>query len=464
MIREACKRYKLPGFERFLTKGKLTTMNSTLPPVSAAAWTSIYTGQSPGEHGVMEYLILDNAYNKLILEDIKIDPFWNVLARRGIKSLIVTPVMITSLDDAEKKVDLVTGFPLSPKYNNAGVEKKGKSVGFRGEPNIEAQIKDGSIRIEEAALRYQDSVEKRIKLIKDAMASTRYDLLFVCFTETDRLQHYSFGRGTEKLLEFNKDILEKISSFIEYLATTDPTTPILLISDHGAQQLKQKFLLNKWLIDNGYATLKKIPKAEKAKEGTSLKYKIRSRLAGTGWAEAILRTMPSSIKLMISKSMDVGQVDEGEGYIRIHDLNFDNFDMPKTRAFASISSNPVGMIWLNDGRFLDASVDSDKHSLKKEIMDKIAKVEVVEKVYDGDAYYKKTEKFIAPDILIKLKDGYNIDSFHYHASNLLMPVKDMLSGDHSENAMFGVLGKIVVPKKQMSVEDVAPIILSYFKV
>ena len=38
------------------TKGVKTTLISTIPPYTPAAWTSIFTGVNPGMHGVISFL------------------------------------------------------------------------------------------------------------------------------------------------------------------------------------------------------------------------------------------------------------------------------------------------------------------------------------------------------------------------------------------------------------------------
>ena len=146
IIKAALKENKLPGFQHFFESGFIDNMESTLPPVTAAAWPSIYTGTGPGKHGVMEFFGIDSDYSKRLMyyDSEENRPFWNVLADKGLTSLIITPAMVLKADP-DPNVDLVTGFPLPPKYNSKRLEEVAKRIGFKGEENVESMIKDGRI-------------------------------------------------------------------------------------------------------------------------------------------------------------------------------------------------------------------------------------------------------------------------------------------------------------------------------
>ena len=487
IIKAACKKYKLAGFQRFFDSGFIGTMESTLPPVTAAAWPSIYTGTSPGRHGVMEFFSIDKDYSKRLMyyDSDKNRPFWSVLSDKGLKSLVITPAMVLK-PTSDMNVDLITGFPLPPKYNSVRLEKAADKVGFYGEENVEGLIKDGKMSLEDGSKVYKKSVKKRIELAKALIGAVDYDLAFICFTETDRIQHYSLGSGIDTALKYNIMLLEEIDAFITWIykriSSRKEDAAIMIVSDHGAQGLKKKFLINTWMIKNGFARLK--PEVEQQvnemlsgrsrKElGGTIKYRLRERLVGTG-AERIYEKMPGSLKKLAAKSMDTGlTINKDRGYVRVHDLNFDNFDMRNTKAFGAISTNPVGMIWINDDRFEKPCVSKRERKKLKSTMVKMLSSEagfyggrLVKKVYDGDRYYGNTKKFIYPDILILLNNGYGADTFNFSKDKLFIDPDPILNGDHTEDAMFGILGRKIDTRKMKTVSigicDFAPTVYKYF--
>ena len=47
---------ELPGIGRMMEQGTWGTLSSTIPPISPAAWTTIFTGVNPGKHGIFGFV------------------------------------------------------------------------------------------------------------------------------------------------------------------------------------------------------------------------------------------------------------------------------------------------------------------------------------------------------------------------------------------------------------------------
>ena len=47
---------ELPNIKRLMSMGGYAKLNSTIPPLSVTAWTSIVTGKSPANTGIFEYV------------------------------------------------------------------------------------------------------------------------------------------------------------------------------------------------------------------------------------------------------------------------------------------------------------------------------------------------------------------------------------------------------------------------
>src|SRR5207302_8558809 len=135
--------------------GDLREIDSNLPPVTASAWPSIYTGLEPSEHGIMDFLFLDKNYTKqLIYYDTQRSvPFWDTLAQQGLKSLVITPAMVLK-KSSHKGVDMVTGWPLQPRYSSLELERAAKKFGFEGEPDIGMDLEKRAMSIEKASKLY----------------------------------------------------------------------------------------------------------------------------------------------------------------------------------------------------------------------------------------------------------------------------------------------------------------------
>ncbi len=482
IIKDLYRKHGMDGFGAFFENGVLKNMKSTLPPLTPVAWPSIYTGLEPGEHGVMDFFCIDKEYTKQLLYfDAEANrTFWDIAAGRGLKSLIVTPPDVLKISN-NRNVDMVTGWPLPPRFSSKALEDAARKAGFEGEPSIEKELQDGKILPDEASRRYVASTESRSEMSKKLIESNDYDIVFVCFTETDRIQHYSLNKPYWE--SCTAPVYKGISDFLEwvmdYTKRKNEQSLIMLVSDHGAQPIHLKFLLNAWLVNSGYATLKpeimeqyKNPPQDGKAKG-SAKYKLREMMLKNNARKIVYDKLPASAKRLTGKFMGSAFASASGGeYTRIHDFDF---EMGKTVAFTSVSNDPVGMIWINDDRFSKPTVQKkDKERLKKEIIDGLETLKdaegekLITAIYDGDEYYKGTKHFIAPDLLLAVRDGYMIDVKNYSVTKAFMEPEQAKSGDHTMNGIFGViannydLGKDAHDDKDTDVYSVKPMIMKFF--
>jgi len=479
LIEKLSKKHRMTGYERFMKSGGvLREMESTLPPVTAAAWPTIYTGLEPSEHGVMDFLCIDANYSKQLIyyNPAKHPPFWDKLAKKGLRSLVITPAM--GLQKSESKnVDMITGWPLEPRYSSKELESVAKKFGFEGEPNIGIELEKG-MHVEEASRQYLKSILSRAEMSKYLIKKNEYDLVFVCFTETDRIQHYTLSLdGWEKSVA---PLYKRISDFVEWVVDYSKgkkeDAVIMLVSDHGAQPITNKFLINTWLVQNGFAKLKSIKNTEKKQKGiaTSVRRHIRERVMKLKVRRAIYNTMPNSLKKVADRLVDEAPDDQSaaEGYRKIYETDF---EMPNTQAFAAISFGTIGMIWLNDERFSEQGIGSiDKKMVRREIVNGLRRIKSAEgdrlviNTYDGYEYYGKSGDFIVPDILFELKENYINDFTYFSESEIFMEPEINRKGDHSRFGIFGIVGgdKRIglqkLSKRRIGVENVCPTILGYF--
>ncbi|MEM3227786.1 MAG: alkaline phosphatase family protein [Candidatus Micrarchaeaceae archaeon] len=482
LLKENINSYRLGGFKKMaLGNGVITNLESTMPPMTGPSWPSIYTGFRPGEHGVPEFLKMQPNYTKDVVfynANIK-RPFWDTLAEHGFKSLVITPPMVVKPSD-EENVDMMTGFPLPPKFSSKKVHDAAAKHGFAGEPDIEHKIKSGEISMEKATKLYVESIERRSKMAKDLISGDGYDLAFVCFTEEDRAQHFSLNLPNWK--DYVMPLYESISDFmlwIEERAEKEHAT-VMLVSDHGAQPIKMKFLLNGWLINSGYAVLKEelSKQIDETSAIGSMKYSMREGILKvinrSGSRKLIYDKLPKSLKGLSKAALSKLLVGASrDDYIRIHDFDY---DMGRTKAFASVANTIVCTIFINDSRFEHGIVSkSEKPRLKKQIMGDLLKLKderghrLIVNVFDADDYYEGTKLFIAPDIMAEAKEGYLLDVFGYMKSGKLFTEPEPAKrGDHIRNGIFGILDYknshdyAALERKKLYVYNIEPTILKYF--
>lgn len=476
IIKNKYKKWGLNGFGELIKNGAILNMESTLPPMTGPSWPSMYTGSKPGEHGVPDFFTMQSNYTKEVAyyEPTIKEPFWEKLAKYGIKSLIITPAMVVRLP-SNKNIDMITGFPLPARFSSKKMKRISKKYAFSGEPNIENNIKNNEISLLEASSIYVKSIRKRSGLSKELIKQGNYDLVFVCFTETDRMQHFSLNtKDWEKCV---MPLYQEISKFMEWIIkrAKDENARLMVVSDHGAQPIKKKFLMNGWLINKGYAKLKesKYGKTETNKNTKQIRYRIREKLIRSR-LRSVYDKLPVIGKGVVKMILSFGfsTILRG-GYTRIHDFDF---DMKHTSAFGTISNGPVSTIYINDSRFKEGIIkDKEKSKLKKKIMKELLEIKdingkrLIVNVLDADPYYGKTKLFITPDIFVEVKLGYFIDIFGYSKNGKLFADPEMAkSGDHIRNGIFGIidyknkLNYSKISRKKIYVYNLNPTILGYF--
>lgn len=266
----------LPNITRMAKQGTWGELKSTVPPITVPAWASMTTSKHAGDLGVYGFRsrTAGAAYDDMNIAHagmIKEKRVWDYLG------------------DAGKKVGMLSvpqTYPVKP--------VNGMMVSCFLTPNTQAEFaypKELKQEILDAcapddyyfdfANRTQappDEVLKAIytmtdqrqKIFKNWVQNKEWDFLMMVEMGVDRIHHYLWhymdkthkdyvpGNPYEqKILDYYKHIDAFIGD-VEKMAPED--TMFYIVSDHGAKRMEGMFVLNEWLIDNGYLTLKSMPK------------------------------------------------------------------------------------------------------------------------------------------------------------------------------------------------------------
>lgn len=468
LLKELSREGGMEIFRELIKRREIIELQSTLPPMTYAAWPTIYTGLSPAEHGVPDFFLIKRDYitDFAHYDAEKAPPFWRELANKGVKSLVITPAVNTDLP-SYGNIDIITGFPFKARTNNLYLGSLMNKYNFYGEPeDIEKRLKASRMTEKEASRRFAASINKRAAIARESLEHGDYNFAYICFTETDRLQHFVMNKRNRE--EYLLPIYQGINAFLKYLIerAEREEAAIVIVSDHGAQPIREKFLVNAWLIREGYATLKDSVIAGMHSKKHTFPYNLRERAIRSELRKLYDR-LPHPVKGIISRSLEVGlPIGGSEEYTRLHLFDF---DMSRTKAFAAISNLNVSTIWINDGRFQKGVVkEGERERIKRELIDRIKGIKnrnndkVIANVFDGSEYYKGA-KFLAPDLLIEARSGYSLDIFNFSSRRLFMRPEPPKRGDHTMNGILGFYPEYLSATfGSISIYDIAPAILSYF--
>lgn len=420
LIKPWVKDGKLPNMARIMNEGVHGVLQSTIPPISAPAWSSFITGKNPGKHGIFDFTQhIEGSYKVR---------FTNASLRNG-KSIW------RILSDVNKKVGVINVPMTYPpeKVNGfiiSGADSPGVNSNFVYPPEVYKEIREnigeyiieaglysfiGKGDIDLAVQRQMETIEKHFEVTKYLMEKYPWDFFTVVFTATDRVQH-AFWKymDTEHPLfkpEEGKKyggvilkIYERLDEIIGYLMNSlDDNTTLVIMSDHGAGPSSNKTIyLNNWLHQEGLLKYKDPGGKHRGLVAHSKRILYAKLLTKT--LRNIWRRMPRKNQERIKKLFPKLWGRMASYYF------FSRIDMGRTRAYAEEIRT---FIWINlKGRDPQGIVHPEEEYDSvceritrglKSLKDPITGEDVIEDIYKKNEIYRGDRMHNAPDMVILLK-------------------------------------------------------------
>ncbi len=254
---------ELPNFRALLGKGSSMKMESTTPPDSICAWTTIYTGENPAEHGLIEsidYLSSKKAEQNMDRSaSFRGRTFWDIAGREG------------------KKVCVINPFLAYPAWEVNGVMVSGP-VFEGGDTSTypESIIKDYTIpalggivdfpdenELGDFLTNTKESTQKLSEVSLQMYKDNQPDLFFLTFLTLDRVQHFlwrytdeedCFYPGDNQHKDSIKDFYIVFDEIVgDFRKSLVDDTVLMVISDHGhGRRCTKNLNLNEILRKKGY--------------------------------------------------------------------------------------------------------------------------------------------------------------------------------------------------------------------
>ncbi|WP_049899973.1 alkaline phosphatase family protein [Halococcus agarilyticus] len=238
----------LPNLRAVLEGGTSGSLESQVPPWTASAWPSLYTGTNPGKHGVFGFLDFDGYdWDVVNATDVKERALWELLDSQGLSSVVVN-VPVT---DPPRAFDgaLVPGYvaPDDPTCHPADLlDDVRAAIGeYRVYPR---HTGGGETTTAEKVAEYRETIGMRadaFRYLEDRFAP---DFGFVEFQATDTVFHECPGE-LDAVRAVYEAVDEQVGAIID---ACDPAT-VLIASDHGiGKYTGYDVRLNTLLRDAGF--------------------------------------------------------------------------------------------------------------------------------------------------------------------------------------------------------------------
>jgi predicted AlkP superfamily phosphohydrolase/phosphomutase len=243
---------ELPNLQGLVDAGCRGTLQSTVPPITPAAWSSIITGKLPHKHGVYDW-VWDSAdrLQAASSADLTGTPFWRRLNDQGIRVGLVNVPLTFPVSPIEGFVLCGFGAPQPPAElaYPAGLLREIEDRFGSYTPVLPPECVQNHQRSEDHHALYSAEVQVQAMHVQAALyAAEKYGVgvLAINLMLFDHTNHRApdLAQVESSLRETDQQLGLLMDGFAP--------DAVVLFSDHGARRFKGLFLLGDWLCERGY--------------------------------------------------------------------------------------------------------------------------------------------------------------------------------------------------------------------
>jgi predicted AlkP superfamily phosphohydrolase/phosphomutase len=465
----------LPTLDRLMREGAHGTLRSTIPPMTAPAWTSFATGTNPAKHRLYDWIAREPGsyrFSPVTAVNGTAPTIYTLLSRanRRICTLNVPmtypPVPVNGL--------MVSGLP-APSTQSTITYPVGLYQDILHAVGDYILYPDPGQAYSEAGVasfleRLYRCTEIRTRTFNYLQSREAWDFAMIVFNGTDTIchamwkytdpehplhdpgRHAKFGSAIRDYYQYMDKHLARI------LDTIDEDTTLIIMSDHGSGPFHKFIHVNNWLIQEGFMQVR-----------SRLSSRLKQGLFRLGFApmnvyNALMRLGLGALKREVVRG-------QGQGLLKALFLSFEDVDWDRTVAY---SLGNVGQIYLNvagrepigcvqPGAEYETARDHIIARLQ-ELRDPQTGEQVVEAVYHREEIYSGDQLEHAPDILFipRRMEYFGFGEYEFGSHKVVEAMERGISGTHRLNGVFLAYGPAVQPGvvvEDARIVDLAPTIL-----
>ena len=449
----------LPNISRLANQGSSGTLESVFPPVTAPAWSSIYTGTNPGKHGIYDFMRrVPGSYGVTPVDTTYRDgqSVFRIISDAGHEVFAINAPLSFPPEDLNGAV--IPGLP-TPFFSIAppSLEKPFLQHLPDYEPFPESirQLNGNTQTLYDVAPVYSSRTASAFRFLSNHFP--RWRLAFVHFQITDMAMHFAWGDSA--LLEAVHVSADRAIG--ELLSDLPERTVVMLISDHGHGELSSYLHLNTWLHSNGYLAFKGAPlsrlKALAFRAGLT-PARIYQLLFKVGLGRSVRSAIHKQSGLVLK-------------LLQWFFVSMDDVDWARTKAYAL---GNVGQIYMNvKGREPHGTI-APGPELEQEISNLQGQLlamrnpqsgaPIAERVVRGRELFHGDRADEAPDLLLVPRDFacWNFAQAQFASAKWIEKPHDGKNGQHRMNGIICIAGHAATKGIDLSgsILDVTPTILA----
>jgi predicted AlkP superfamily phosphohydrolase/phosphomutase len=377
----------LPQLKQLLDEGVSGSLESSIPPMTAPAWSTFMTGKNPGKHGVYDFGTQGEGGYSYQVIDARFrrgKTLWEIISDRGGR-VVVLNVPTTYPPRPVNGVlggDFLTpsgkrDFLYPPELLEEIERRFGRYPLYAIPPYF--AVTQASADVDAFIKGYEDALWYTFELANYLLEKVAPQFLMLHLFGIDQISHWLWHIFDAAHPRHRRDTSEQpFKRILEYyqafdaelgrlLRRADEDTAVIVMSDHGFGPLHKVINLNTWLIYEGYLSLKDTPR-------TRLRY-LLWRLGLTPETLAGSKLMGLPLKMVLKRLLrsDQGTVDtlkKAQAWQQLF-LSLEDVDWQRTKAFCLFG---WGQIKLNvRGRYAQGVVSpgTEYAALRAEIVQKL---------------------------------------------------------------------------------------------
>ncbi len=482
VIQPLVDRGELPTFKTLMENGKWGNLRSTIPPVTAPAWSTMITGRNPGCHGLFDF-------TRHRADEYKISYTYG-----GLRKFPGIWEYLNQLDYRTGFVNVPMTFPPEKidGYMISGMDTPDTTSEFVFPGSLRTDIREnvGPLKLDIHHLGFMDTDPKRQMILdqlkdieEDRFQLIRYlwkhypvDVFMTVLNATDQVQHHFWHymdsghsrfdrKGHALFKDAIADVYKKMDTILARMLTLfGESTLVMLVSDHGFQATSPiAFRINKALAEGGFLQFKQSG-SRLSTLVSEADHFLRKRLSPE------LKTRINSLLPGVRSRMESLALDA-------------LIDWKKTKAYCFELSVTSPNIWINTvGQRPEGTVEASRyHRVREEVRDwllsyrdPLTDVPVVSGIYTREDVYSGPELKDAPDLIPAWWEGRGFSpcsslskgrlSSRPVVENLTDPIEGgrEWSGTHDINGIVLLYGQGVEAGslENAGIEDIAPTVFA----
>ncbi|MBI1730842.1 alkaline phosphatase family protein [Candidatus Acetothermia bacterium] len=278
LLQQAVERHCMPNFQRLLSQGSFSRMNSVVPVVSSVAWVTFSTGVNPGEHGIFGFVERDPNLNYVILtsKHIQAKTLWRRLSEQGKR---VIAINVPGTYPPEPINGIIIGDFLCPSLDKVAypreMELHLREAGYVIDVDPQLAYRDRDLFLQELFR----ALKGRERLASQLIETEDWDFFMLHIMETDRLNHFFIDSKDDPAHVFHQkfwDFYAKVDHLIgDFEAViSDKNIELMMLSDHGFCRIESEIDVNSVLMEHGYLSFPSGARQLKEMSTASIAYSL----------------------------------------------------------------------------------------------------------------------------------------------------------------------------------------------